>query len=61
MTENDMLNRSYTYLTRRLKKARVSLARAEEKPNGAQEVRDIQNKIEILEYLQGLVTQEAKP
>ena len=58
MTDNDMMNRSYTYLTRRLKKARISLARAEEKPNGAQEVRDIQNKIEILEYLQGLVVKE---
>lgn len=58
MTENEMLNRSYTYLTRRLKKARVSLAKAEEKVNGAQEMRDIQNKIEILEYLQGLVMRE---
>lgn len=58
MTENEMLNRAYTYLTRRLKKARVSLAKAEEKVNGAQEMRDIQNKIEILEYLQGLVVRE---
>ena len=59
MIENDtMMNRAYTYLNRRLKKARVSLAKAEEKPNGAQEMRDIQNKIEILEYLQGLVVRE---
>ena len=58
MSDNDMLNRAYTYLNRRLKKARVSLAKAEEKPNGAQEMRDIQNKIEILEYLQGLVVRE---
>lgn len=59
MIENDtMMNRAYTYLNRRLKKARVSLAKAEEKPNGAQEIRDIQNKIEILEYLQGLVVRE---
>ena len=59
MIENDtMMNRAYTYLNRRLKKARVSLAKAEEKPNGAQEIRDIQNKIEILEYLQGLVMRE---
>lgn len=57
MSDNDMLNRVYTYLNRRLKKARVSLAKAEEKPNGAKEMQDIKNKIEILEYLQGLVVQ----
>lgn len=56
MNENDtMLNRSYTYLTRRLKKARASLEKAQQKPNAAKEMQDIKNKIEILEYLQRLV------
>lgn len=48
------------YLYKKLKHARISLGRAEEKPNAtAEEIARLQNKIEILEWLSAIVLKEA--
>lgn len=58
-TNNDtMHNRALHYLYSKLKRTRISLLKAEEKPNSTEEIRNLQNKIEVLEYLTDVVLKD---
>lgn len=51
-----MNEKALAYLYKQIKKKRIALGRAEEKPNRSHsEITDIMQSIEILEYLVGVV------
>ena len=57
MMQNDTIKtRAVMYLYKSLKKARFRLWRAEEKQNSTEEITNLKNKIEVLEWLADVVT-----
>ena len=55
---NTIHTRAMLLLYKELKKARISLCKAEEKANSYQETANLKNRIEELEYLTEIVTRE---
>ena len=50
--------RSLHYLYGQLRKARIAMGQAEDKPNSTNEIANLQNKIEMLEWIIGVVIKE---
>ena len=50
--------RALHYLYGQLRKARIAFGHAENKPNNAEELTNLQGKIEVLEWLTGVVIKE---
>lgn len=51
----DLRHQSLLFLEKQYKNASISLERAKEKGNNAEEIVNLEVKIEVLEYLAGLV------
>lgn len=56
--DDTIQNRAMHYLYKEIKKARISICNAENKPNRAQEIANLQNKIEVLEWLADVALKE---
>ena len=50
--------RSLHYLYGQLRKARIAMGHAEDKPNSADELANLQTKIDVLEWVIGVVIKE---
>ena len=50
--------RSLHYLYQQLRKARIAMGHAERKQNNADEIANLQNKIDVMEWTIGVVTKE---
>ena len=60
MMHNTIQNRAMHYLYKKIKRARISIGQAENKPNSAQEIANLQKKIEVLEWLAGVAIKEGQ-